>query len=80
VVSPARLTRREDGNRVAEVGERSFVALEDAGGAEYLVVHPGGVAHVDDEPAVRDRGQTRVELLEPGFADHRLTPIVMLPT
>ena len=65
VVAAARLTRLEDGDRVAELGERDLVALDDAGIAQDIVRDPRRVSHVDDEPAVGDRGEPVLRLLEP---------------
>ena len=66
VVHAARLAGLEHGDRVAELRERRGVTLEDARGAEGLVRHPGGLAHVDDEPAWRDGRQPGGALLEDG--------------
>src|SRR5439155_11882157 len=60
----------EHRDRVAEGLEFHVVALEDAGRAEHVVVHPGRLADVDDEPAVGDRGETRFQLLDPRLLDH----------
>src|SRR2546430_8051986 len=65
VVPAARLARQQDRDRVADVRERDLVSLEDARRPEHIVVDPSGVADVDDEPAVRRRGEAVIGLLEP---------------
>src|SRR5215210_7837430 len=65
VIAAARLAGLEDGDRVPDLRERDCVTLDDARRAEDVVVDPGRVAHVDDEPAVGGGGQAVLGLLEP---------------
>jgi hypothetical protein len=71
VVEPARHARLKDAERVADLAERRrAVAFERAARAERVVRHPGCVAHVHDEPALGDRGQSGGQLLETRFLRH----------
>jgi hypothetical protein len=63
--------RPEHDEREADVGELHVVALEEAGGAQRVVRHPRRGGDVDDEPAVRDRGEACLLRLEARFPDHR---------
>src|SRR5438105_10329771 len=70
VVSAAGLAGLKDGDRVAELRELHVAAFEDAGRAEGLVGDPGGVADVDDEPALGDGRQSVVQLFEARLLAH----------
>src|SRR5207302_3025159 len=70
VVHPAWLARLDHADRVADLGEGRLVALDDAGGAEEVVLHPRGVRDVDDEPAFGRGDEAFRPLLEPCFLDH----------
>jgi hypothetical protein len=65
VVEAARAALAEHGDRVPDLGKRHLVALDDAGCAELRVPHPGGVADVHDEPAVRHRRPAVPRVLQP---------------
>ena len=52
VVQRARLPGLHDRDRVADLLERDGVALDHAGVGEVAAGDPGGVAHVDHEPAL----------------------------
>ena len=51
VVEAVRLARHEHADVDPDLLEPRVAAVEDAAGAEVVRVQPGGVAHVDDEPA-----------------------------
>jgi hypothetical protein len=82
VVEPARLARVDDLERDTELGkplhaqlgtlaEHSLVRLEHAPGPETVVLQPGRLTHVDDEPPACHRGETGADVLEGSFVDHR---------
>jgi hypothetical protein len=72
VVSAARLTGLQHGDRESKLWEGDVVALDDARVAEHVVRHPRGVRDVDDEPAVGDRREPAEQLLESRFVGHSL--------
>ena len=67
---------RESGVRLDVLGQigsapqHEVVGLEDADAAEKLVVYPGSVRCVDDEPSRRNRCQPRFDTFQACFSDH----------
>jgi len=55
VINRARLPRPEDSQIEADLREGQVRVLEPATGSVPVVRHPGGVADVDDEPALVGR-------------------------
>ena len=70
VVAAGHLARLDHREREADVREPHVVALEDAGVAALGVRDPRGLRDVDDEPAVGDRREAGVELLETSLRNH----------
>jgi hypothetical protein len=57
--------------QLGTLAEHSLVGLEDAPAPEAVVLQPGGLTHVDDEPPACHRGETGADVLEGSFVDHR---------
>jgi hypothetical protein len=55
---------------IRPAAQDEVVRLEDAAGLRRIVVHPGSVSCIDDEPPRRHRRETRLNPLKSCFCDH----------